>query len=423
MGDETKKPGEGQDGSDGVSYSRVLHIESRTQGDTPERDALLKLMRERAADPAVFDRFPASLFKGQISASVWDAYDTRMAQSSLKNYAAEAALGTAFMRGHRTRGEDPIGQSLTGVFTGGQGNGVARVASDWFVISDPDSEVFVNRMLAGVIRDLSVGFYGGEWICSICGRDMEQWMSRDGCRHMLGFMYTPRDEAGTATGDPVKARATIENAHLSEFSGVFDGATPGCMIAKARGMAAEGILRGAERELVEVRFKLALPAYAKRIAVNESTTEERTMAEKTDAEIAQERFRAMMVRCGAPSDKSPDEQERWLSDELKRLRDVEAEQPKLRALADEGKQYRADLLAEGLKQGARALGKDFKEETYRGMLEKADIETIKRMTADWQKVGDDVFKGGRQTVDESTPEDKTGGKGEKRKVSFAAFKV
>ena len=45
--------------------------------------------------------------------------------------------------------------------------------------------------------------------------------------HILGMVYTPKDEAGTKGGEPQKARATIENAHLAEVRASTTAPVPG----------------------------------------------------------------------------------------------------------------------------------------------------------------------------------------------------
>lgn len=430
--------------AENMNYSRVLHIEGRVVGDNPARDTLLALMKDRAPDPSIFDQFTPYFFNGQISSNAWDSYDTRMAQSTLQNFAREAAAGVAFLRGHRSYSEDPIGQSLTGAFVGSQGNGVARVTSDWYVLRDDDSAIFVDRMRGGVIRDLSVGFYDGEFICSICGKDMEQWMSRDGCRHYLGMIYTPRDESGTPTGEPEKARATIENAHLSEYSGVFEGATPGCMIAKARAMAADGSLRGQERELVEVRYRLTLPAYSKPFQgadlPNDSTTGARSVGNLTSEDDMDELttlrqqvadVRAQLTLAGIASDKPMDAAVRGLAETVKAAtaddgllgsirkhltragvtqevagiedgaRLLADECVRLKPLADDGKAYRKALIDEAEKEGIRALGDGYKVETQRAVLESLPLDSVKALRDSWRAIGDKMFGGGRQTTEDA----------------------
>lgn len=413
---------------EGINYSRVLMVERAVSAEA-DRETLMGLLSKRAPDMSVFDKNPVYFFSGQISSNVYDSYDTRMMASTLQNYAKEAAAGVSFLRGHRSYSTDPIGQSLTGQFVGGQGNGVSRVTSDWYVMRDADSEIFVDRMLAGVVRALSVGFYGGRLMCTICNKDMEQWMLRDGCHHMLGMMYQPRDESGAPTGEPVKCRADIEDAHLAEYSGVFAGSTPGCMIAKARGMAAEGLLRGQERELVQVRYKLILPEHTRTypaakpereraVALDNPNQEDTDMADENKESIrtskgvlltvqdveqhvdASNQIRAALDEVELSKGKPHVEGVRSLITEITRLREIEASVAGIRKMADDGKAYREDLIAETLAEGVRAHGKDFKQEEEKGMLESLPIAAIKRMRDSYKAIGDKLLPGGRATTDE-----------------------
>src|SRR5690606_31020400 len=83
----------------------------------------------------------------------------------------------------------------------------------------------------------------------------------------------------------------------------------------------------------------------------------------------------------------PGEAIRHLASEVTRLEgalsDAQAETQRLAPLADEGRVYRADLVADALAEGVRAYGEDFAEETYRVVLEAASLETVKRMRDDW----------------------------------------
>src|SRR5689334_1248066 len=94
--------------TEGVSYSRVLVVD-RAVSAQADRDALMAILEKRAADMSVFDKNPVYFFDGQISSNVYDSYETRMAVSTLQNYAADAAAGVAFMRRHDTYSTDPIG--------------------------------------------------------------------------------------------------------------------------------------------------------------------------------------------------------------------------------------------------------------------------------------------------------------------------
>jgi len=460
----------------GLGFARLMQVHARAL--ITSDDELLAAARARALDPAVFDEYPPYFFGGEISSTRWDAYDTRMGLSTLRNFAADAETGVAYLRAHVNR-EDPTGGTLRGRFEDAGDGGVARALADFYVPLTPANAEHVARIKAGVVRDLSVGFYGGEWMCSICGKDMLDWLSRDGCRHLLGFTYTPRDEAGEPSGDPVKARATIENAHLAEVSGVYDGATPGAMIQKARAMAAEGVLDAAQRDLVQVRYRIHLPGTARpfggatlqsghaadqramdaaaaaafavgdrvRVAIDtphmpgQSTgtvreavatwtygvlfdgmeemgihhwyvESELTAADQAEGAMTMTEEAMTDGQSGARAMIPTDEAlVRLLTARSIELTDGETpvtvlerilnEADGLRSLADDGRAYRADLVAEALAEGVRAYGAGFAEETYERMLKDAPLDVIKRMRDDWRTIGDQRLPGGRATTEES----------------------
>jgi hypothetical protein len=72
-------------------------------------------------------------------------------------------------------------------------------------------------------------------------------------------------------------------------------------------------------------------------------------------------------------------------------------------LAEDGRTYRADLIAEAMAEGVRAYGPTFAQDTYRGILEAGPIATIRRLRDDWRTIGDKLFQPGRQTVETSEP--------------------
>jgi hypothetical protein len=417
-----------------LSFARVLDVRAQSGLDN---DELLAKAKKRALDPEVFTEAEPFFFTGEISSTRWDAYDTKMGVTTLKNFAEDAERGVAFLRNHDTR-QDPLGHSLGGRFVSGSGNGVARVEADFYVLQDSDGAPYVRKIRSGVVRDLSVGFFGGEWICSLCNRDMMDWMSRDGCPHLLGFSYTP--EKG---GEPEKARATIENAHLAETSGVYDGATPGAMILKARSMAEHGMFDAPQRELVQVRYRLQLPDVPRNWPGADLEQRSNHMAEPTANGAAQEPVPAEQILArlrghGMPEgEKDPAE---WVTGQMQRLQQLRAleetlkgardgeEKPadtltrlcslatlvgdhraegethgacatRLASQAADGRTYRTHLIDAALTEGVRAHGNDFAKERYQKLLEGSDLDTIRQMQADWAKIAGEHLKGGRVTQD------------------------
>ena len=75
--------------------------------------------------------------------------------------------------------------------------------------------------------------------------------------------------------------------------------------------------------------------------------------------------------------------QRGAEHEVARLRALEAELPSLRALADQGRRYRVELLEQALLAGRAAQGVTFAEAEYRAMLADAPLETIQTLRDDW----------------------------------------
>jgi hypothetical protein len=402
----------------------------------------------RALDPTVFDEYPPRFWQAEISSSRLDSYGTRMRPSTLKNFAQDAEAGVSFQNSHNVY-EPGLGRSLTGKYVGAQGNGISKTLADFYTVQGlPDTDAFLVRLRAGIAKDVSVGFYGGQFICSICERDMlKDWE----CFHLPLFEYPIKDEKGKVISTVI-AEAGIENARLAEVSTVYEGATPGAAVLKAYQEADGGRMRPETARVIEARYRIKLPG-AQHVWTGADLHKEERMAEENDGRQEQERapeaqlvggveaqapapapeaapaappaqanpegeralaalaeLRSLVPNTGAPAELSPLEAMRWLAQENARLR----------PMADDGLAYRKDLIAEALTEGARANGEGFAVESYRSLLQQADLATIKRMRDDWRAIGDKQFQGGRATKD-TTEEEPKQEQTAKRKHPAAAY--
>jgi hypothetical protein len=356
-------------------------------------DALLERIRARVPDPAILDEHPPFTWTAQISNNNLDAYYTRMRVSSLTNYANDAEAGVSFQDSHRTDGmERTLGHSIAGRYTGPGGNGIAHADADFYTLTGLDSAIdsFVRRVRGGLARDVSIGFYDGQYICSICNRDMLRDWS---CWHIPGFEYVVTDEQGNKTSEKVLATADIENARLSEVSTVYDGATPGAAILKAQREADAGRLRHEQARLLEARYRIKLPGTGMVVPGTDLPKEERMDPQPDQTPdpqrlIVPDAIRALFTRGGVQAD-DLESGVRALVTEIERLR------PK----AADGETYRATTIEEALAEGTRAMGAAFAREVYAGMLATLDLAVITRMRDDWREIGDARFAGGRQTED------------------------
>ena len=351
----------------------------------------------RALDETSIEGEDPYFFSAEVSNNRLDSHYTRMAESSLRNYADDANSGVSFLYSH-----DPcelIGRSIGGKFVGAQGNGVARVTADFFALPNlqlgaVQSDQVIRAMKTSVLRDVSIGFYGGELICSICGRDiLRDW----DCWHYPGFTY---EVEGDKQVKEETCTADVENARLAECSGVYKGSTPGAsitrgvVVVKAEREAEAGRIKPETRHLIETRYRIHLPE--KRVAVpghkeqampepkpEEKPTEQETRA--AQPEIKVEDVRAILSDAG--------------------LKEGEL-LPNLRTLAEQakdGRAYREVLIDEAIKEGVRANGAEFKVDEYKRTLQGLPIETVRTMKDDWARIASANIKGGRQTTDEGQP--------------------
>lgn len=384
--------------------SDIDHLIVATNASIIQRDAThaLDLAKANAPDPSVFERFPPFLWSSEISSDRMDSHYTTMdPDTTLANFAEDAASGVAILVGHNHR-ELPIGASLTGLLE--KHGDVTRVVSDAYALTESSTESVINRIKAGIARDVSVGFSirGARCECSICGEDM--WRSWD-CWHIPGFEYEvdikPKSKDAAGAKETRLCTGRVINARLSEYSLVFDGSTPGASVLAAQRAAEAGKLSARQISIYEQRHRIRLPDQRRVSAVPDLSALEKPMPQETPQtpptpEPTRSDVSVLLERHVAAEHRATDaDGVRWLI----------AERERLAALADDGAAYRTDLIADTLAEGVRALGESFATETYRAMLSAAPLETIKRMRSDWKSVADQKFPAGRQTVDSpETPE-------------------
>lgn len=405
----------------------------------PPTEAQRELILPHVVDPTILEERELFVWSATVSNSNLDSYYTRMHESSLRNFVEDAKAGLSFMNSHRTGGwtgqaELPLGHSFDARYVGPSGAGPARVEESFYAIRGLNlttlpTDQFIDGLRSGIARDISIGFIPGEYRCSIDGLN---WNSYE-CRHWPGRTYPKLNAKGEDTGETELAYLWIHDAHQSEASSVFDGATPGCMVLKARRMAEAGEIRAETIDWLEQRYRIKLPHPARSfpgVDVPTSSTEVTMPPEPTTGGQQPPAFdlaaqlRTALTDAGVTvgdSDEALALAMRGSLDDLKRLRPLEEEVTRLRPLADEGRQYRADLVKDTLAEGARAYGAAFAEATYSALLESAPLETVKRMRDDWKAIGDKNFPGGRVTQDTAAETDPTPiSSGRRRRVPASA---
>lgn len=398
-------------------------------------------VREHPALAGIENPFVRS---AEISSNRLDSYFTRMdPATTLRNYAQQAAAGVSILDSHNSY-RLGVGYSFTGEVTTGE-DGATVVLSDWYTIpglrfgsthSFASTDDYIKAVEAKIVRKISVGFYGGRHVCDICKQNYYSW----DCPHIGGIEYEIEDETGRHR---VTATATIFDANLAEYSLVYMNATPGASLRKMEREVKEGRLTPENIQLLESRYRMTLPARQLIVpgvdlldkdghSLARTTTGDQPMnleqelnearAALTEANVNESvpvaggirQLHQTAVDLQAQLDAVrialPEAAEG--SDMASRVAWLAAELNRLRTLADDGRAYRTDLIDAALAEGVRAMGPEFAQEAYRGLLTASTIEVIKRMRDDWRAIGDKAFPGDRQTIDEdentSTPAKKNG---------------
>lgn len=336
----------------------------------PSIEEATALLSARNIDVPVSELF---LFQAGISSGVLDSYYTRMAVSTLQNFANDATAGVQFLDSHE---HDNLGygRSISGAFENGQ-------TLAWFYtvrginfggeLTYASTDDFIRAVKAQIAKDVSVGFSGGRIICDICGMNV---YGRTDCPHIPGLVYGDGTTQVTAT-------ATVEDAHLNEVSAVYDGATPGAMILKIQQEADAGHIVPDAARMLEVRYKGVNLAGVRKTWPGATTNGGKRMEEAQIIEITSQ--------AGAPAELDAAGQLRWLAEQFNRTRPLVAE----------GEAYRKALIADAMAEGVRAMGQSFSAETYRAMLEAQTTDRILVMKGDWQRMGDARLKGGASVQD------------------------
>ncbi len=414
-----------------------------------------KFARETSAlNPADLFFFPA-----EISNQNLDSYYTKMAESSLRNYAEDATNGVAFQNSHKSR-ELGIGYVINGEYVD---NGSKKVLADIYSVrglklnADLDTDNFIKGVQTGMIRDVSIGFRGGpdyKESCNLCGN---QYWSYE-CRHVAGMMYEMADDPNAdPTGQDTNEQLAfvwIENARLSEVSAVYDGSTPDAMIiTKAMREERAGRLNQTVRMEIQKRFHIDLhePRQAfpgsdrkgkEERQVEKEENQERSENTMTDLEKAQADL-IEAQRLQRVAEIKATEAETKLADETRKVTEAEAEAETAKArvieletaarsqaegidgieITDDSKaedlmrsvkskfdetktvatqtvELREQAIEEALKSGVRAFGEDFDQDKKRGFLEKLTLAEITETTNDWEARATGNFSGGRKSKEE-----------------------
>ena len=407
----------------------------------PSKEQALQLIQRfarkelNAEDLFIFPTVPAT--------DALDAYFWKQDARSLQNFAEDAANGVAIMNSHRTGGfgkmaELPIGRSFFGrvvpssglygdMIAGDLGKSNFSVLSAAYMLRDHspngyNTDEVIRGVEAGTIFDLSVTFIPQTVRCDLCQEDLFDFYA---CPHIPGLEY----EDGMCT-------ATSENAHIIEYSFVYDGALPGSVVLKAEFQAESGQLSRAQLYTIEERYKtLIVPRKSftgKEELMTTTKNEQRTPdagdlpVENSDAPPAAEGSTnaetaekipttESSATTEVPSDGAPEDV--TTSETPETVVEGNGGEKELHRLAEIGRTYLEGLRQEVLEWGARAQGTEFNRTLWEGLVEKMSVVELQASKDDFVKRAKEVFgNGGRQTE----PLDPNNPLGERENVDIPA---
>jgi len=418
-----------------TTRARVTGVQSfdaiRAQAESDDSAAaLLDLARSRALNPESFDRYPPVFFTVDASTNVVDSYSTIMGDSTLANFAADAGEGRAVLDSHRSS-ETGFGKSLTGqvVATKVNGESAKAVRSSFFTISgyrhrDIDTDSLIAGIETGMHSDISVGFFipPGEGLmrCSICGENMLDW---DSCSHFAGLSYDVDTNKGT---EKRVAIGTIENARLSEYSLVYDGATPGAAVVKAIRMIEAGEVDPATVDRLGRAYHREFKLNRSWSAATRGGTSGVSVKREKDAsmelldqliELADKR--GVRVRAGADAtgvlsaiekhfdaletDRSTAETDRDTA--IENARKLQQQIDTDAKLVEDGRAYRASVVDAAIEAEIRTLpedaAKNYNKETHRRYFESMEIDDVKELTRTFEARS--IFEPNRESSEHGTP--------------------
>jgi len=364
--------------------------------DVQRQNELLALAQEKHIyDPSILEERTPFFWRLEASNTLIDSYYTHMTLGTLGNFQADAKAGVAFLPGHR-HSDLPFGRSLDAQLETALNPDRTRLTVDFYTmpgltLNAVKTDDLIDGIRSGILKDVSIGFTSTEMTCDICGRDMWDW----DCPHVPGMKYEVKGSDNVMR--IVQATFAVNDAHLSEVSSVYDGATPRAEILKAEREAAEGRMKPDAVRMFETRYRMKLPE-AKRTHAGVTLEGKKLEFEKIVNDVRG------VLAVDADADvvntvvqlKTELESNRSAQAALVAAQDKVVE---LTPLADDGRAYRSDLITEALAQGIRAFGEKFAKETYEDVLKRASLAVIKQLSGDWQAIGDSRFTGGRQSED------------------------
>jgi hypothetical protein len=173
-----------------------------------------------------------------------------LTDATLRNIAKDATAGVAFMNSHRDGGlshpqDLPMGKTFAGRYEQ-LADGRKRALVAFYMLrgvkpngdNAPSTDDLHRTIVGGTTQDVSIGLYGGDQVCDVCGNDVGDY---EACKHDPGTAHdmTPDQQKAQIARGVTKGRASysVDAAHMGEVSAVYDGAVPGAGFRKTLALA------------------------------------------------------------------------------------------------------------------------------------------------------------------------------------------
>jgi len=328
------------------------------------------------------------------------------------------------------------------------------------------ANALIKKIETGILSDTSISFSTDTMVCSICG--MNYFGGK--CSHYRGVKYEMADgttKTCTVTAMPPSIIIPYNNNALYEESIVWDGAYPGAMVSQAKdgdiielptgnfavlgdkeelpdntaflnkyhngniltmvkksdhkkvhnlGGIDEGRKEGVKK-LMNEKLQKMLKDFGmsvedtEKLTVDDASEILNQLAEKWDNKV--EEIKASVEPVMAQLDST----EEFLSKEtVKEKLGTELTADNVLNLAKEGQEYRKQLIDDTIAMGVRAMGNEFKAETWKVTLSTMESSAIKDIMANFETQAKNAIPAGRHT-------DPKAGEGLNKKIPDDAFKV
>lgn len=313
------------------------------------------------------------------------------------------------------------------------------IARDDNVVDGMSANALIKKIETGILSDTSISFSTDIMKCSICA---ENYYSGK-CRHYRGRSYEMGDgtqKVCTLTAMPPSIILPNNNNALYEESIVWDGAYPGAVVTQSKH---GDVVETPTGNFVVVQDKEELPENTlffgkyhngdivtmvkksdhkkltnlggiedKKLKGSENQMEENLLnaligigfskeeAEALNAGEVTTALNAMVEKWEvlSPTEPQNSEVESYMTkDEAKEKLGAELSADEVLKLAKEGQEYHKSLSDEAIAMGVRAMGNDFKSETWTNTFATMGTSEIKDIMATWELQANAGIPAGRKS--------------------------